>query len=219
MQRSRSLRTLALFAISFLTFVVLGRSVVVAGGDAVLRGYPSTAVPDELSYERDASLAPSADAAMRYERGLSNTVHRMGQTTDYDTAVYMRNHLAAAGWNAKIVTYVVPIAWPTQQRLEVTAPSAHDVDLYEPSVPGDRWSFDHNAIGKPYSGYSSDGDVKRYRTSSKDAGQRQRRYRPRPDGRGGRRRERATPPKVGRTSTAHLSRAGLRPILPAVPCE
>ncbi|MBV8340019.1 MAG: hypothetical protein JO343_08740, partial [Candidatus Eremiobacteraeota bacterium] len=63
---------------------------------ATLRGYPSSAVADELSYERRASIAPSADAAMRYERGLSGAVHRMGQTTDYQTAVYMRDRLTAA---------------------------------------------------------------------------------------------------------------------------
>jgi N-acetylated-alpha-linked acidic dipeptidase len=102
---------------------------------------------------------PNADAAMRYERGVASVVHRMGQPTDYQTAVFMRDHLAAAGWNAKIVTYVVPIVWPTEQHLFITAPLAREVDLYEPAVSGDPWTQRHAEIGKPYSGYSADGDV------------------------------------------------------------
>lgn len=152
-------RNLTLCIVLLSTLALCGRSAALASDNGVLRGYPSAAVSDELNYERQASTSPSADAAMRYELGLSNVVHRMGQTNDYRTAVYMRDRLAAAGFNAKIVTYVVPIAWPTEQRLEVTAPVPRVIDLYEPAVPGDRWSYDHSAIGKPYSGYSSDGDV------------------------------------------------------------
>jgi len=148
------------FFIAALSSLTLSEGLVAMAADTVtLRGYPSSAVSDELSYERQASTAPSADAAMRYEHGLSGAVHRMGQTTDYQTAVYMRDRLTAAGWNAKIVTYVVPIAWPTQQSLVVTSPSPRVIDLYEPTIPSDPWSSDHAAIGKPYSGYSSDGDV------------------------------------------------------------
>ncbi len=112
-----------------------------------------------MDYERAVDAAPHADAAMRYERGVASIVHRMGQPTDYKTAVFMRDQLAGAGWDAKIVTYVVPIAWPTEQKLEITAPVSENVDLYEPAVPGDPWSANHAAIGKPYSGYSVDGDV------------------------------------------------------------
>ena len=113
----------------------------------------------EIEYERAVSTLPNAADAMRFERGVASVVHRMGQATDYQTAVYVRDQLAASGWNAKIVTYVVPIAWPTQQHLFITAPVAREVDLYEPAIAEDPWSQRHAEIGKPYSGYSADGDV------------------------------------------------------------
>ncbi len=124
-----------------------------------LRGYTPATAPRELDDERTMNAGPNADAAMRYEHGVAGVVHRMGQKTDYETAVYMRDRLAAAGWDAQIVTYVVPIAWPTEQKLEITAPLTQDIDLYEPAVAGDPWSTHHAQIGKPYNAYSMDGDI------------------------------------------------------------
>ena len=125
-----------------------------------LRGFPASQASRELDYERAVNAIPNAATALRDELALSGHVHRMGQPADYRTAVYMRDRLAADGWDAKIVTYVVPIAWPTDQHLVVTSPFAREVDLYEPAIPGDPWSQRHAEIGKPYSGYSLDGDVR-----------------------------------------------------------
>jgi len=130
-----------------------------AGAAPALRGFPPVAIAHELEYERAVSTLPNATDAMRFEWGVASVVHRMGQATDYRTAVYMRDQLAADGWDAKIVTYVVPIAWPTQQQLTITAPVQREVDLYEPGIAQDPWSQRHAEIGKPYSGYSVDGDV------------------------------------------------------------
>ena len=139
----------------------LGQSPAASAADtqATLRGFPPAMVARELEYERQVNSLPNAADAMRFEWGVASVVHRMGQATDYQTAVYMRDQLAAAGWSTKIVTYVVPIAWPTEQRLFVTAPVAREIDLYEPGIASDPWSQRHLEIGKPYSGYSVDGDV------------------------------------------------------------
>ena len=67
--------------------------------------------------------------------------------------------LAAAGWDAKIVTYVVPIVWPVEQRLRCSAKNLTTSSALEPAVPGDPYSRDHASIGIPYSGYSNDGDA------------------------------------------------------------
>ncbi len=145
---------------AFVLLLALPSAGASADESQVLRGYTATAVADELKYEHEASIAPSPDAAQRYEHGVAGVVHRMGQPTDYQTAVFFRDRLIADGWDAKIVTYVVPIAWPTQQTLEITTPNARQIDLYEPAVPSDPWTHNHAAIGKPYSGYSADGDVR-----------------------------------------------------------
>ncbi|MBC5808044.1 MAG: hypothetical protein DLM53_01320 [Candidatus Eremiobacter antarcticus] len=124
-----------------------------------IRGFPSAMVPAEAAFERSVDAFPSAQTALRDERALASHVHRMGQPADYRTAVYVRDRLAASGWDAHIVTYVVPIAWPVKQELTIVSPLHQSVDLYEPAVHGDSWSYDHAAIGKPYSAYSIDGDV------------------------------------------------------------
>jgi len=83
----------------------------------------------------------------------------MGSPGDERTARYVQRELTKAGWDAKLVTYIVPIAWPTEQRLVLLGAHAQAIDLYEPAIASDPYSEDHAAIGIPYSGYSIDGDV------------------------------------------------------------
>ncbi|HEY1654048.1 MAG TPA: M28 family peptidase [Candidatus Tumulicola sp.] len=123
------------------------------------RGFVANQLPDEARYEALVDASPSEAQARRDELALAGYVHRMGTPGDLRSARYVQAELAKAGWDAKIVTYVVPIAWPTQQRLTLLGAHPHDVSLYEPAVPGDPYSRDHAAIGIPYSGYSADGDV------------------------------------------------------------
>jgi N-acetylated-alpha-linked acidic dipeptidase len=125
-----------------------------------LRGYTSSAAATELAVERQIDAAPNAQAAARDEIGMASYVHRMGQTGDLRSASYFRDQLIAAGWDAKLVEYVVPIAYPIVQQLTLLTPRAQTkLDLYEPSIPGDPYSYNHRGIGIPYSGYSNDGDV------------------------------------------------------------
>ncbi|MBD5656970.1 MAG: hypothetical protein IAI50_17595, partial [Candidatus Eremiobacteraeota bacterium] len=113
----------------------------------------------EVESERLALASPSEAAAFRHEAALASYVHRMGSPGDYRTAVYVRDALLHAGWDARLVTYDVPIAVPTEQRLTLLGTTAKELDLYEATIPGDASSAEHAAIGIPYSGYSNDGDV------------------------------------------------------------
>jgi N-acetylated-alpha-linked acidic dipeptidase len=130
-----------------------------AASPRAVRGFTASQLADESHFEQVVDASPSEAQAMRDEMGLASYVHRMGQPGDKRSAQYVRDELAKAGWQASLVEYVVPIAYPTTQRLTLLAPQQRDLDLYEPAVPGDRYSQDHAAIGKPYSGYSVDGDV------------------------------------------------------------
>jgi N-acetylated-alpha-linked acidic dipeptidase len=123
------------------------------------RGFVPAQIAAEARAEAIVAAAPSEAQARIDERALASYVHRMGTPGDERTARYVQRQLAAAGWDAKIVTYVVPIVWPVEQRLRILGKNAHDVGLYEPAVPGDPYSYDHAAIGAPYSGYSVDGDA------------------------------------------------------------
>lgn len=140
--------------------IVVGASRSRAHADApALRGFLAADMPAERQAEKTVLASPSEAAALRDETALASEVHRMGSPADYRTAVYVRDALTAAGWNAKLVTYMVPIAIPTEQFLQLLDPSPYTLDLYEPEIPGDRFSRAHGAIGIPYSGYSNDGDV------------------------------------------------------------
>jgi N-acetylated-alpha-linked acidic dipeptidase len=123
------------------------------------RGFAPSQLADETKYEAIVAASPTEAQARIDELALAGYVHRMGTPGDLRSAKYVRDQLAKAGWDAKIVTYNVAIAWPYEQRLTLLGKHPQSVDLYEPSVPGDPYSANHKAIGIPYSGYSPDGDV------------------------------------------------------------
>ncbi len=136
-----------------------GTSALGDGGPVAPRGFLPDEFPQEQRAETVVETTPSEAAAIRYERALASNVHRMGSPEDYATAKFVRDTLERAGWDAKIVTYDVPIALPTEQRLEFVSPEKRELNLYEADIDGDPYSSRHGEIGKPYSGYSVDGDV------------------------------------------------------------
>ncbi len=148
----------AVFAVSGLV-VGTGTGSPARADEPALRGFLASDMAAERQAEKTVLASPSEAAALRHETALASQVHRMGTPADYRTALYVRDALANAGWTANLVTYTVPIAVPTEQRLQLLEPSVHDLELHEAAVPGDRFSYDHRAIGIPYSGYSNDGDV------------------------------------------------------------
>jgi N-acetylated-alpha-linked acidic dipeptidase len=126
---------------------------------AGIRGFAPSQIAAERRYEAVVNSSPNAAQAMRDEFGMASYVHRMGQPGDKRSAVYFRDRLAAAGWDAHLVEYDVAIAFPTLETLTLVKPKRLSIDLYEPPVAGDPYSKNHAAIGKPYSAYAVDGDV------------------------------------------------------------
>ncbi|HEY9180835.1 MAG TPA: PA domain-containing protein, partial [Candidatus Baltobacteraceae bacterium] len=126
---------------------------------ASIRGFTPAQAAAERTYETVVNSSPNAAQATRDELGLASYVHRMGRAGDKRSALYFRDQLAKAGWNARLVEYDVAIAYPTTETLTLLSPRTQNLDLYEPAVPGDPYSQNHAAIGKPYSAYSADGDV------------------------------------------------------------
>ncbi|HTA39900.1 MAG TPA: M28 family peptidase, partial [Candidatus Acidoferrales bacterium] len=123
------------------------------------RGFTPAQVAGEARDEAVISASPNEAQAKIDELALASYVHRMGTPGDKRSAQYVQQQLAAAGWDSKLVEYVVPLVWPVEQKLTLLGARAHDISLYEPSIPGDPYSYNHAAIGIPYSGYSNDGDV------------------------------------------------------------
>lgn len=146
-------------AAALATGVLLVCSSAAAAPPASPRGFMPAQIASELRDERTVESSPQRTQAMRDELGLASYVHRMGQPGDLRSARYVRQQLAAAGWDAKLVEYVVPVAYPVAQRVTLLTPRKRALDLYEPGIAGDPYSYEHKAIGIPYSGYSADGDV------------------------------------------------------------
>lgn len=130
-----------------------------APAPGAIRGFTTGQLAAEHRYEAVVNASPSAAQATRDELGMASYVHRMGQDGDKRSAIYFRDQLAKAGWDARLVEYDVAVVYPTTETLTITAPTHQEVDLYEPAVPGDPYSRNHKAIGKPYSAYAVDGDV------------------------------------------------------------
>ncbi len=127
--------------------------------DSGIRGFAPAQLAAEHRYEAVVNASPNAAQAMRDELGMASYVHRMGQSGDKRSAIYFRDELAKAGWDARLVEYDAAIAYPTTESLTLLSPTRQSVDLYEPAVTGDPYSQNHRAIGEPYSAYSADGDV------------------------------------------------------------
>jgi N-acetylated-alpha-linked acidic dipeptidase len=123
------------------------------------RGFTPAQLDAQAKYEAIVASSPTEAHARIDELGLASYVHRMGTPGDLRSAKYVRDQLAKAGWDARLVEYDVAQAVPVVQKLTLLGKHPQVIDLYEPSVPGDPYSYNHTAIGIPWSGYSNDGDV------------------------------------------------------------
>ena len=141
---------------AFLALTLLAAALPSSGA---IRGFTPVQLAQERAAEAVMNSSPNAAQAMRDELGMASYVHRMGQAGDRRSALYFRNQLRNAGWDANLVEYDVPVAYPTRETLALIAPHRVSIDLYEPAVPGDPYSRNHAGIGKPYSAYSVNGDV------------------------------------------------------------
>ena len=151
--------TAALLVASLAAAVPSRADTVPQSQSAAIRGFLPSQIAAERQDEAVINASPSAAQAMRDELGMASYVHRMGQNGDKRSALYFREELAKAGWDARLVEYDVAIAYPTTETLTLTAPKRQEIDLYEPALPGDPYSTNHSAIGKPYAAYTADGNV------------------------------------------------------------
>ncbi|KAG7399733.1 hypothetical protein PHYBOEH_008067 [Phytophthora boehmeriae] len=86
--------------------------------------------------------------------------HTCGTEQDYKTAVYTAEQFAAFGLKAEIKEYYTLLSYPIHRRLAIVSPeqSVHELDLSEPSVPGDACTNNSDAL-PPFLAYSDSGNV------------------------------------------------------------
>ena len=106
--------------------------------------------------------APSAAGALATSRAANARAHYAGTPGDYAFATYMRDRLAAAGFDAKIEAFRGPIDRPRGLGLAVIGEPGgplRRLDLREGPVPGDPAGTRSDA-GLPFNYGSGSGDVR-----------------------------------------------------------
>lgn len=87
--------------------------------------------------ENQLLAAPNPERARQTLRTLTAKPHLAGTPEDYATALYVRDELQRAGFDAELVEYEVYLPRPKSRRVEMTAPTKYRCTLTEPTLPDD----------------------------------------------------------------------------------
>jgi len=113
---------------------------------------------EELVREKTVAGVFKADSLRRHLRILTAEPHVAGTPADRATAEYVRERLAAYGWDARIEEVPVYLNYPTLSRLELVAPARETLALRERGVPWDKDAYSLRAFDA-FHGYSASGEV------------------------------------------------------------
>jgi N-acetylated-alpha-linked acidic dipeptidase len=125
---------------------------------AAISGFRVTEAAAERAREAAIAAAIRPDTLRRHLRILTEVPHVAGTPADRATAEYVRNRLAAYGWDAKIEEIPIYINWPTESRLEMVEPMRQSLATRESGQPWDKDAFD-GATFDAFHGYGASGDV------------------------------------------------------------
>ena len=125
---------------------------------ARITGFAAAAARAEIDLERrvDASLRP--DTLRRHLRILTAEPHVAGSRADRATAEYVRERLAAYGWEARIDEVPVYLNVPVASRLELVTPARETLAVRERGMPWDKDAYATGATDA-FHGYSASGEV------------------------------------------------------------
>ncbi len=132
---------------------------VVAAGDGGPHPRGPAAPPAQPEWEARFRALPSADSIREYTRRLSARPHHVGSPYDRANAEWVRDRLAAWGWDARIETFDVLFPTPRERVVELVAPTRFRARLEEPAVPGDPTSSQRAEQLPTYNAYSADGEA------------------------------------------------------------
>ena len=123
----------------------------------VLPGYSPAAAIRQLDLESDAIRRPSPSTARAHSRALTREAHVAGTPAQARTRDYVVDQMRQWGIDTEVRTYEVWLPHPTSVRVWRVSPSAIELSLPEPPVPGDSQS----ALPQypTVNGYSGVGDV------------------------------------------------------------
>lgn len=124
-----------------------------------LDGFTASEALAERQLEERFRAVPRAASAREHLRTLTREPHVAGTPEDYQTALYVRDHLRRYGINAELKEYQVLLPYPKRPTvLEMVAPRRQRLALQEAALPQDP-SSSHAKIIPLFNGYSASGDV------------------------------------------------------------
>ncbi len=129
-----------------------------AASEPTISGFRAADAAAERAREASIVAAIRPDTLRRHLRILTEVPHVAGTPADRATAEYVRNRLAAYGWDAKIEELPIYFNWPTESRLEMVEPIRQVLATREAGQPWDKDAYD-GATFDAFHGYGASGDV------------------------------------------------------------
>ncbi len=133
-----------------------------APGDIVaptgLTGFAADSLDAQLARERRMAMIIRPDTLRRHLRLLTEEPHVAGTPADRATAEYVRDRLAAYGWDAKLVEIPVLLNYPKRTLLELVEPTAEKLAVREKGAAWDKDAHDANWFDA-FHGYGASGEV------------------------------------------------------------
>ncbi len=139
----------------FLCFVL---SLSLLEAQAPIRGYPRDQWQPERQTETNVRSIPEPSRIRQYIQTMSSEPHNAGSPRSKEVAEYILGLLKEWGLETRMETFDALLPYPTERRLEMTAPSKYVARLAEPAIPEDPDSSDQNQL-PTYNAYSGSGTV------------------------------------------------------------
>lgn len=156
---SRAIAAVALGSLSLICLAgaALPQDQTPAAGSGML-GFTSAGAAQEGDLERRFDAQLSAPEMREWLKQLSSAPNQVGSPHDKANAEFLLALFKKWGWDAHIEVFDVLYPTPTQELVEMVAPTTYKASLHEPPVKGDRTSALDGAL-PPYNEYGADGDV------------------------------------------------------------
>lgn len=123
-----------------------------------LTGFDPAGAAAQLAREAAMSAQIRPDTLRRHLRILTEEPHVAGTPADRATAEYVRQRLAAYGWDARLVEIPVWLNYPRASKLELVEPVREALNVRETGAPWDKDAF-AGEVFDAFHGYSATGDV------------------------------------------------------------
>ncbi len=121
-------------------------------------GFTASGAARQRALEQRYDALLDASEMRAWLKRMSSEPNQVGSPHDKANAEFMLSLFRAWGWDAHIETFDVLYPTPTQELVEMVAPTTFKASLHEPPIKGDATSSLPGAL-PPYNVYGADGDV------------------------------------------------------------